>query len=99
VDGKRGLVDRSIALYDRTLFIDHDQIRHTDMCEVHAEGIDPEVICQLGIADGDVAGDSFHESEFRKQAECGCQALFAMQPFLTSRLERGHGGRLGNFHF
>ena len=79
MNGKRGFIDRPIALYDRTLFVDHDQVRHTDMREVHAERIDPEVVCQLGIADRDVAGDAFHKAKLREQAECGGEALFAVQ--------------------
>ena len=59
----------AVALDDLALVVDEEQVGHPDVAEVHAERVDPEVVEQLGVAGGDVAGDALVEPELAEQAE------------------------------
>jgi hypothetical protein len=64
---------------------------------VDAERVDPEIIGLLGIARGNVAGNSFIESESREQAETRCEAFFAVPAFFADGSEdRGCGDIFGS---
>ncbi len=53
-----------------------------------ANGIDPEVIGELGIARGDVAGHAFAEPEGAEETETGGQALFDVRALVLDVVER-----------
>ena len=52
-------------------------------------GIDPEVVEELGVAGGDVTGDALVEPEVPEQAEGGGEALFAVPALVLDVVERG----------
>ena len=52
------------------------------MAEAHPERVDPEVVGQLGIASGDVAGHALGEAEPPEQAQRAGQPLLAVQALL-----------------
>ena len=85
VDRERGLVQRPVALDDRAVVAHQQQVADADVAEVHAERVDPEVVGQLGVACGDVAGDALVEAEAAEQTERRRQVLFAVQAFFFDR--------------
>jgi hypothetical protein len=96
-------VDRVLPFHDLALVIHQNEVGDANLTEVHAEGIDPEMIEAFGVASGDVASDAFIESESREQAEGTGQALLAMPAFLFQRGEPGGSGKVervlgGNSH-
>ena len=91
VNGEGGAVDRVVPFHDFAPVIHQNKVGGADLAEVHAEGVDPEMVGTFGIAGGDVAGDAFIESKTREQAEGSGQALLAMPALL---LQRGKAGRL-----
>ena len=82
MDRERGLVERPLALDDRALVADEQQVADPDVAEVHAERIDPEVVGQLGVAGGDVAGHALVEAESAEESEGRGEVLLSVQPFL-----------------
>jgi hypothetical protein len=64
------------------------EVLDADLLEAHAEGVDPEVIGQLGIANGDVPRHAFVEAELSEQPEPRGKPLFAVEALV---LERGEG--------
>ena len=60
-----------------------------------AERVDPEVVGELGVAHGDVAGDAFAEPEAPEDAQRAGQLLLAVEPLVLDRLE---GRRPGELH-
>ena len=50
VDGEGGLVDGVVAVDDRAVVIDADEVGHPDEAEVDREGVEPEPIRELGVA-------------------------------------------------
>src|SRR5271157_1608927 len=89
MNGKCGRVHRPVAVHDLTTIVDQDEVLHADLLEVHPEGVDPEVIEELGIACGDVTCDSFVESELSEQTESGGEALLAVPPLVFDVVEPG----------
>jgi hypothetical protein len=69
--------------------IDADEVGGADLGKVHAEGIDPEVVGVFGVADRDVAGDAFGETETAEEAEGGGEADFSVTAFLGGSREGG----------
>jgi hypothetical protein len=65
---------------------------------VHPERIHPKVVFEFGIARGDVAGNSFAETEFGKNPKRGGKALFAMQTLFGTSLENRRFRRLGELN-
>src|SRR2546425_12270723 len=104
MDGERGPVEAACSVHDFTAMIDQQQIRHSNMAEMLAVGIDPEMVGQLRIASGDGSGHALIESETGKQPEGSRQTLF---PVLTlfgeagenRRFRRGEWGHVGSDHF
>ena len=94
VDGEGGPVDRHVPLDHLALVVDQDEVGDPDVTEVHAEGIDPEVVEALGVAGGDVPGHPLVEAELGEEPEPGGQALLAVEPLLLGRVERHVGWEL-----
>ncbi len=65
------------------------------MLEVHPEGVQPEPVEVLGVAHGDVPGNTLVEPELPEQTEGRRQALLAVQPFLLHRVELGEEAQVG----
>ena len=82
VDGKSRSIYRIISFDYIAAMIHQNQIGRANLAEVHAERIHPEMVELLRIARRDVPGNSFIESETRKEPKCGGQHPLAMQPFL-----------------
>ena len=91
VDGEGRRVHRAVALDHLARVAHEDQIRDAHVAEAHAEGVDPEVVGQLGIARRDVAGHALGESEAPEQAQRPGQPLLAVQALLLH-------GREGRWH-
>src|SRR5437764_7582413 len=87
VDGEGGRVDGVVTLHDLALVVHQDEVAHPDVAEVHAEGVDPEVVGTLRIPRRDVAGDPLVEAEPREETERGRQTLLAVQPVVLDRVE------------
>ena len=64
-----GAVHRAVAVDDIAGVVDQDQIARPDVPEAEAERVDPEVVGELRVADGDVAGDPFTETEPSEDAQ------------------------------
>src|SRR5947209_231821 len=94
MDGEGGLVDRPLTLDHLALVVHEAEVGYPDVCEVHAEGVDPEMVGQLGVAGGDVAGDALVEPELGEQPEPGRETLLAVQALLFDRRERRGLARL-----
>ena len=77
--------------------IDEDQVRDSDLAEVHAERIHPEVIGEFRITRRYVPGDPLIKTEAREEAKGGGQTLFAMAPFFCGRGEHGRRGYIQGF--
>ena len=89
VDRERGAVDHRVALDHFARVVDADQVGDADVLEVHPERVHPEAVEVLGVAHGDVPGDTLVEPELAEQAERRGEALLAVQPFLVHRVELG----------
>ena len=89
VDGEGGRVDRVVALDHLALVVHEDEVGHPDVAEVHAERVDPEVVGELGVPGGDVAGHALVEPEAGEEPERGRQALLAVQALVLDRCEDG----------
>ena len=57
------------------------------LLEVHPERVDPEVVEQLGVAGGDVAGRALVEAEVPEQPEGGGEPLLAVAALVVHRGE------------
>ena len=77
---------RAAAIVIDAVVVDEEEVGDPDVAEVHAEGVDPEVVGELGVAGGDVAGHTFVEAALGEHAEGGGQALLAVETLLL------HGG-------
>jgi hypothetical protein len=91
VDRESSPVHGGGSLHYFAAMIDQDQVRHADLAEVLSVGIDPEVIGQLRIAGGNVAGHTFVETEAGEKPERSSQLLF---PVLALLSRVGKGRRL-----
>src|SRR5215510_14755854 len=67
--------------------VDQDQVGDANLAEIHAEGVDPEMVLLFGVARGDVPRDAFVKPEFGEEAEGGGQPLFPMLSLLLDRIE------------
>lgn len=81
MDRECGLVQRPRADRGFAAGIHEQQVGHLDLREMHAERVHPEVIGQLRIARGDVAGEARRETEAREQAERGREPLLPVAAF------------------
>src|SRR5438270_11293267 len=80
-----------IARDNVTVVVDEDEIRNADLSEVHAEGIDPEMVGPFRIPSGYMSRDAFVKTVPGEQTECGGQALFAMLTLLSECSENRRG--------
>lgn len=71
VDREGRTVDAVAALDDLAVVVDEQQVADLDVLEGDAEGVDPEVVGELGVAGGDVAGDALLEAEAAEDAQRG----------------------------
>ena len=88
MDRESGRVDGPIPLDDLARVTDEDEVRDADVAKAHAEGVDPEVVCQLGVARGDVPGDALGEAEAAEEPERTREPLLTMQTLLLHGFER-----------
>ena len=93
MDDEGGQVERPGALDHLALVIDQQEVLDADLPEAHAERVHPEVVGELGVARGDVAGRALAEAEPAEQAEGGGEPLLAVAAFL--RHARRTGERRG----
>jgi hypothetical protein len=84
VDGEGGKVHWIAALNHLALVVDEDQVAHPDVLEGQSERVDPEVVRQLGVAGGDVAGHALLEAELAEDPQGGREPLLAVPPPSTS---------------
>jgi len=68
---KRRRINRLVSNHNIAILIDENQIAHTDLAEMLRQRIEPEVICEDGVADADVACDAFVETALGEDA-VGC---------------------------
>ena len=87
VDGEGRLVDGVVALDDGALVVDAHEVGHPDQAEVDTEGVQPEAVGELGVANGDVPGDALPEPEPPEQAERGGQSLLAVHALVGHVVE------------
>ena len=90
VDDERGAVHGPAAVDHVAVVVHEDEVAHADVTEAHREGVHPEVLRELRVADGDVAGDAFAEPDATEDAQCTGELLLAQEALLLHR-----GGRLG----
>jgi len=88
MDRKGRAIDRPISFDHFALVVDQDQIGNANVPEVDTEGIYPETVGTLGVACGDVAGNSLVKPEPGEEAKGRGQAFFPVAAFL-------HRGREG----
>jgi hypothetical protein len=101
VDGERGLVHGVAALDDVALVVHQEEVRRADEAEVDAERVDPEVVGQLGVPGGDVAGHPLAEAEPPEDAERGGEPLLDVGALGVDVVELRHVVRerdLGHRH-
>ena len=91
VNRKSRAVHRMVALHHIAMMIDPDQVGDFHLTEMHAVGIDPESVSELGVARGDMPSDTFIKSKAGEQPKRASELLLAMQPFLCQRAELGDG--------
>jgi hypothetical protein len=78
VDHEGRAIHRALAFDDLTLVVDENQIGDSDVAEVHAEGVDPEVVQQFGVPGRDVPGHALGKAQLAKDAQCASQTLLAV---------------------
>ena len=86
VDHERGAVDRVFAEDDVAVVVDEDQVAHLGVAEADRERVDPEVLGELGVANGDVPGDALAETDAAEYAQRAGQLLLAVQAFVFDRV-------------
>src|SRR5271156_349545 len=82
VNGEGGLIDFTIAFDDYSLLIHQDQVGDANMPKMHAEGIDPEVVLELGVASRDMPRPPFAKTKLCEQPKSGGQPLLAVHALL-----------------
>ncbi len=88
VDHEGGAIDGPGSVDDIAVVVHQQQVADADVAEAHRERVDPEVIGELRIADGDVAGNAFAEAEAAEDAQCAGESLLAVQPLVLHVRER-----------
>ena len=88
MDGEGRQVHGPGAVDHLALVVHQDEVLDADHLEVHAERVDPEVVEELGIPGGDVAGDALVEPEVPEEPEGGGQALLAVPALVLDVVER-----------
>ena len=73
VDAEGGIVDHRPAIDELALVIDQRQVVGTDLAELEAERVHPEIVGRAGHALTDVAGDPLVESVASEDAIGRCQ--------------------------
>lgn len=81
MDGKGGGVDGFVPFDDDAVLVYEDERGDGYLGEVGGEGVEPEVVGEDWVAEGDVAGYAFVED-----AEGGCEVLFPVEAFFFEGL-------------
>ncbi|SKG99291.1 Uncharacterised protein [Mycobacteroides abscessus subsp. massiliense] len=68
--------------------IDLNQIGHRDVAEVHAEGVHPKRVSEFRVADRDVSGHPFRETESPENPERSRQLTQSAFTLLRNRFRR-----------
>ena len=97
VDHERRPVHRLVAVHDVAVVVDEDEVADAHVAEAEPERVDPEVVGELGVADGDVAGDALAEPEATEDAQRAGELLLAVQALLLDGRERRRPGELTAF--
>ena len=92
VDHERRPVHRLAAVDDVAVVVDEDEVADAHVPEAETERVDPEVVGELGVAHGDVAGDALAEAEAAEDAQRAGELLLAVQALLLDRGERLRSG-------
>ena len=102
MNGKSGLVKGLVPFDDLAVMTHQHEVTHPNMAEMHAEGIDPKVVSQLGVTGRDVSGHSLIEPELGEQPEPCSEHLLAVQTFVGQRtflrpqdIGNGAGSKIG----
>jgi hypothetical protein len=88
VDDECCAIDVVLAYEYLTFVVDHNEIRDSDLAEIHSEGVDPKVMGIDRVAYRDMACNSFVEAEVSEESKSRCQAFKSMLPFLKRIVER-----------
>src|SRR5580704_11090425 len=96
MDRECGSVHRVLAFDNFPILVHKNQVRDSDVTEMHTEGIDPEMFRSFRIARGNVPGHTFIKTELGKKTKGRGQALLAVSSFLFHRCERRNGGDFEN---
>ena len=89
VDDEGGPVDGSVSDHEATVVADQVEIRHLDLREGHSSRIDPEMVGQLRVPHGDVAGGAVIETQLAEHPESTGETLLAVQALLLDVVEHG----------
>jgi hypothetical protein len=81
MDGECGPVHIPETIYDLPSGVDQEEVGHLDTAERHSKGVHPELIGPLGIADGDMPGNTFIEAAAGEESEGSGQPFLTVAPF------------------
>ena len=88
VDHECGAIDRSRPIDHVAVVIDQQQVADPYVAEAHPERVDPEVVGEFGIPDGDVTGHTFAEPDPSEDPQRAGQLLLAMKALVLNSRER-----------
>ena len=69
VDDKCGTIHWHGAMNDFSVMVDQEQITDAHVTKAQAKWVDPKVISEFGVADGDMSRDSFAKSHATENAQ------------------------------
>ena len=85
---ERRPVDRPGAVDHLALVVDEEQVADAHVPEAEAERVDPEVVGELRVANGDVAGDALSEAQAAEDPQRTGQLVLAVLTLVLDGLER-----------
>jgi hypothetical protein len=94
MDRESRLIDMEAALHHLPRPVRQHQVADPDMRERHPEGVHPEMVGELRIAGGDVAGHPLVVAELPEGAQRGGQALLAVAALVGGVGEGGGEGEV-----
>ena len=87
VNGEGSSIERPVTDHNFSRVIDTDQVAGLEHREVQTEGVHPEPIGELRVADGDVPGSALVVAELGEQPEARGQTLLAVEAFVFDGFE------------
>lgn len=66
-------IDGLIPDHDVAIFVDENEVAHTDLAEMLRQWVQPEVICKDRVANADMASNAFVEASLCEDAVCCCE--------------------------